>query len=120
MEWFELLTNTINFKQNYRYEFAKIKLGDNWSMFDYSHSEADFVYLDGPPVDQLRYYNRDIIEMLEGGLTPKVIVFDVRRETVNQTLDYIHINSIPYKLVSPLPGDRRHTILELTNASARN
>jgi len=51
--------------------------------------------------------------MLEHGIRPKVIVFDVRRETVEKTLDYVHKNSIPYQIGNPVSGDRRHTILEL-------
>ena len=120
VEWFNLLRASIEFKEiNYKYMLANIKYGDGWTMFDWHHNQTDFLYLDGPQVDQTYPYNYDVIGMLEHGIRPKVIVFDVRRETVEKTLDYIRKNSIPYQIGKPVSGDRRHTILELINPPLR-
>lgn len=117
IEWHTFLEDNIQFKtDDVKYLFCNIKHGDRWTMFDYAYDYADFVYVDGPPFfDENQFYNYDIIAMLERGIRPKTIVFDVRSETVKNTMDYIARNSLPYKTGKPMPGDFRHTVFELIN-----
>ena len=99
-------------------------------MFDYKEydNNIDFVYLDGPPVDNEYTYNHDIVSMMEEEIFPKTIIFDVRYITVIKTIDYLKSkgildnykiilsNSFPFKELNGIKyfvsSDTRHSILE--------
>jgi hypothetical protein len=119
--WYDLLKSQLSFGPDYDYRLASVRQEGGGSRFDVDPPFAEFLYVDGPAVDQSQPFNVDAIALLRRGARPKAIVFDVRYDTARATHEYVATNGLPYRLIMaqsfpPAPGlrhsDSRHSILE--------
>jgi hypothetical protein len=102
MNWINLLNKKLKFQQNNAEILHRtVEQGQGFTRFDLKDlnlTEIDFVYCDGPPLDSSKEYNRCVIDLLEQGHYPQVIIVDARYKTVDAIHEYMTRENLKYKL----------------------